>query len=164
MRILNTSTRPLENRRPTARTSAIPRPRLRLRKHSEAPHFTCTLGWCCLTLFAAICSYPGCTYPAVMYPKDHYWNYCSESHERYVLTVDLLDVSSFKGLSSLARKGCINCRQPAGNSKQLCKGCEETFKYHNPTIIPVPMDHDAFWNGEADSTPRRGPRLIQTMN
>jgi hypothetical protein len=88
MRTLNTSIRPLGKRCPTALMSARPRPRLRLRKHSEAPHFTCTPGWCCLTLFAATCSYPGCTHLAVMYPPDHYWNYCSESHERYVLMFD----------------------------------------------------------------------------
>ncbi|KAF9650501.1 hypothetical protein BDM02DRAFT_3140877 [Thelephora ganbajun] len=76
----------------------------------------------------ATCSYPGCTYPAVMYPADHYWNYCSELHEHY------------------ARKGCIHCRQADENGTQLCKGCDEMFKQRAPTIIPVPMDHDAFWH------------------
>ncbi|KAF9785536.1 hypothetical protein BJ322DRAFT_837379 [Thelephora terrestris] len=76
----------------------------------------------------AECSYPGCTKPAVMYPVDHYWNYCSEAHERY------------------SRKGCISCRQVDDSGTQLCKRCNETFKQRAPTIIPVPMDHDAFWH------------------
>lgn len=105
-----------------------------------------------LTLFntpTAICSYPGCMYPAIMYPPDHYWNYCSESHEQCVQPFDLPNISSFKGLSSLARKGCIHCRQSYENGTQLCNECSETFKHRAPTIIPVPTDHDAFWNGEA---------------
>lgn len=89
MRTINTPPRKLRKPRPTARTSVRTRPRLRLKEHSEALYFTCTLGECRLTLFAETCSYPKCTYLAVMYPKDHRWNYCSESHERYVLMFDL---------------------------------------------------------------------------
>lgn len=88
MRTINTSPRKLRKPRPTARTSVRMRPRLRLKEHSEVLYFTCTLGECHLTLFSETCSYPKCTYLAVMYPKDHRWNYCSESHERYVLMFD----------------------------------------------------------------------------
>jgi len=62
-----------------------------------------------------------------MYPADHYWNYCSEAHER------------------LSRKGCLACRQAGDKSTQLCKGCGEIFRQQAPAIIPVPMDHDTFW-------------------
>lgn len=106
-----------------------------------------------LTLFAVTCSYPGCTYPAIMYPAEHHWNYCSESHEQYVLVFDPLNVHSSRSLSSFARKGCIYCRRAHENGAGLCKGCGETAKQQAPTIIPVPMDHDAFWRGEALSIP-----------
>jgi len=84
-----------------------------------------------------------------MYPADYYWNYCSESHEQYVLRVDPLDVNSSKCLYSYARKGCIKCRQADYSGTQLCKGCDENFKQLAPAIIPVPTDHDAFWHGKA---------------
>lgn len=55
-------------------------------------------------------------------------------------------------MSSLSRKGCLACRQAGEKSTQLCKGCGEIFKQRAPIIIPVPMDHDTFWRGEACST------------
>jgi hypothetical protein len=100
-----------------------------------------------LTISPAICSYPGCTQPAALYPVDHYWNYCGESHERQVLTSDLDNENSYYGIYSYARKGCISCRQADDNGTELCKRCKESFRRRAPTIIPVPMDHDAFWHG-----------------
>lgn len=76
----------------------------------------------------ATCSYPECTLPAVLYPADHYWNYCGETHERY------------------ARKGCISCRKADDNGTHVCKKCKETLKQRGPAIVPVPMDHDTFWH------------------
>lgn len=75
----------------------------------------------------ATCSYPECTRPAVLYPADHYWNYCDETHERY------------------ARKGCISCRKADDSGTHVCKKCKEALKQRAPTIVPVPMDHDTFW-------------------
>ena len=77
---LNTSIRTPRKRRPTVQMSVGLRSRLSLHKHSKALNFTCAPHQC-LTLFVAICSYPGCTYPAVMHPADYRGNYCSESHE-----------------------------------------------------------------------------------
>lgn len=111
-----------------------------------------------LMFFLAACSYPGCTHPAVLYPLDHYWNYCSESHERQVLTLTHIHgFNSYKSVHRYARKGCISCRQDDDNGTQLCKRCKETFKRHGPTIIPVPMDHDAFWHGI-------GPLCLRNVN
>lgn len=153
MRTLATLIPELGWRLHTARTSARPQPRSRLRTHNKALHFTWTTRWRCLTPPVATCSYPGCTRPAVMYPGDHHWNYCSESHEQYVLIFHPPDVSSLEILSSLAREGCIYCRQADENGTQLCKRCNEALKPCTPTLIPVPEDHDAFWNGRVPSAP-----------
>lgn len=121
-------------------TAAPPQPQQRTFSPS-----TSFLG-CRLTSSLAACSYPGCTQPAVMYPADHYWNYCSEAHERHVPTSGLLGVS-LSDCDRYARKGCISCRDADDSGGQLCKRCKETFKQRAPIIVPVPMDHDAFWHG-----------------
>ena len=137
----------LEKHRPTVRMPAKPRPELRIHKHDKVRDVACIPRWCCLTPFAATCSYPGCKYPAVVYPADHFWNYCGKSHEQYIPLLDLLDGSSSKDLCSYARKGCVSCRQADENGTQLCTACDTTFKQKTPVIIPIPKDHDAFWRG-----------------
>jgi len=137
----------LEKHHLTVRMAAKPLPELRVHKHNKVRDVTFTPRSCCLTPFAATCSYPGCKRPAVVYPADHFWNYCGESHEQYIPFLDLLDDNSPKGLCSYARKGCVSCRQADANGTQLCTTCDTTFKQKAPVIIPIPKDHDAFWRG-----------------
>jgi len=145
---------------PTARTSAKPRPGPRGHPNTKVQGVTCAHRWCCLTPFTATCSYPGCKYPGVVYPADHFWNYCGELHEQYIPFIGLLDGNSPNGLCSYARKGCVSCRQADENGTQLCAACDTTFKQKAPTIIPIPMDHDAFWRGTVHIYFLHWPELI----
>lgn len=160
--ILNSdiSTQSLEKHLPTARTPAKPLRHLRASKHNEVQDVICTPHHCYLTPSTVACSYPGCKRPAVMYPADHFWNYCGESHEQYVPFRDLSDGNSPKGLCSYARKGCVSCRQANDNGTQLCVGCDVTFKQKGPAIIPIPRDHDAFWRGTGHVYLRHRSKLI----